>query len=135
MKRSAPIERRTPLSRKTKLSKLNRRRAGAKRDRYAAFLRSPEWKALRRQVAARSGGRCERTWHFTGVNYLGYEDTTTIRCPSKAIDVHHVRYTKIRPNASLDDLRHLCRECHEAEEAKSPWRASKRLALKQRGEG
>ena|SRR6266566_2089291 len=61
---------------------------------YHAYLRSPEWQALRYAVLQRSGGWCER-------------------CRGRrAVDVHHRTYAR-KYRERLRDLVHLCRDCHE----------------------
>jgi len=95
-----------------------------KRDRYSAYLRSAAWKEKKRLVRGRSGGRCERIIDREKVKawYGWIIDIRPIRCPNAAKEVHHLRYTKIRPDAALEDLQDLCTECHrEIEAATRPW--------------
>lgn len=61
-------------------------------DEYSAFLRSPEWRALRKEVFARDGGMC-------------------VMCKSKEnLRAHHISYAdRLNP----DYLVTLCDKCHE----------------------
>jgi len=68
--------------------------ADARRDAYATFLQSDEWRALRKRVIARASGICE----------------ACLERP--ATEVHHVSYELgWLPPAWL--LRAVCRECHD----------------------
>ena len=61
---------------------------------YAEYLKSPEWKAIRRRILARDRYRCAL-------------------CPeTKNLDVHHRSYENIFKEDD-DDLIVLCRFCHE----------------------
>lgn len=61
-------------------------------DEYSAFLRSPEWRALREEVFARDGGMC-------------------VMCKSKEnLRAHHISYEELlNPNCLVT----LCDKCHE----------------------
>lgn len=77
---------------------------------YALYLKSPEWTAIRAAVRARSGGWCEQCrWR-------------------RAREVHHETYHNVYAER-LDDLKHLCRACHESEHSIVNWRARMRLLL------
>ena len=62
---------------------------------YREYIRSPEWRKLRKQVLSRAGGRCER-------------------CPRAAVrlHVHHKTYERFRQEL-LGDLEALCSSCHD----------------------
>jgi 5-methylcytosine-specific restriction endonuclease McrA len=64
-----------------------------RRVRHRAYLRSPEWKARRRDALARAGGRCQ--------------DCGTTR----NLHVHHLTY-KRHGHEPARDLRVLCAHCH-----------------------
>lgn len=70
------------------------------REKYAAYLCSREWSALKEQVRSRSSGICERCT----VNYMDH--------------VHHLTY-KRKYAEQLDDLQACCKQCHEFIHAKS----------------
>ncbi len=61
---------------------------------YQTYLASREWALLKRQVKARSKGKCERC------RYGDHEQT------------HHLTYARIG-HEWLEDLQGVCRECHE----------------------
>src|SRR5262245_4611509 len=67
-------------------------RAG--REKYQAYLASREWGLLREAVKERSGGICERCNKNGGTA------------------VHHVTYARLYCER-LEDLIHLCDECHD----------------------
>ena len=75
---------------------------------YKAYLRTPEWKAIRLEVINDRQGKCER-------------------CQStKNLQVHHKTYKNLF-NESLKDLELLCSKCHRehhkvdnAKKAKKP---------------
>jgi len=61
---------------------------------YAAYLRSPQWRATRERTLRLRGRRCEA-------------------CGSRhRLDVHHRTYVRLGRETE-DDLRVLCRHCHE----------------------
>lgn len=61
-------------------------------DAYSAFLRTPEWRALREEVFARDGGMCRM-------------------CKSKDnLRAHHISYAEL---LNPDNLVTLCNKCHE----------------------
>jgi len=59
---------------------------------YSEYLRSPEWRKLRRAVLERENHKCQR-------------------CKEKATHVHHLHYGHIF-HEELDDLEALCVDCH-----------------------
>jgi len=63
---------------------------------YRAYLFTPEWKAIRKQVIARDGGKCQAC------------------ARTQRLNVHHLTYAHIFEEAGhLEDLVTLCRTCHE----------------------
>ena len=63
---------------------------------YAAYLRSPWWRARRAETIALRGGCCEVCWR-----------------PDVKLEAHHLTYERL--GAELDtDLAVLCRACHAA---------------------
>jgi 5-methylcytosine-specific restriction endonuclease McrA len=75
------------------LSVVGERQRAARKARHRAYLRSPEWKARRRDALARASGRCM--------------DCGTTR----NLHVHHLTY-KRHGNELARDLRVLCSRCH-----------------------
>lgn len=63
------------------------------RERYAEYLRSPEWKSLARAARERAGHRCEF-------------------CGGRPDHVHHVRYPKDLSADETGNLIVLCESCH-----------------------
>jgi hypothetical protein len=63
---------------------------------YAEYLRHPRFRAVCERVRGRSGGRCETT-----------------SCSCVAVDFHHIRYCRWGDFDEPENLRHLCRKCHE----------------------
>jgi hypothetical protein len=64
-------------------------------DAHSEYLNSPEWKARRRLVLERDGGKCQGC------------------LSSKATEVHHLTYKRWR-NELMLDLVSLCEPCHDA---------------------
>ena len=77
---------------------------------YKQYLASREWAVLKRQVRERSGGRCER--------HKASECPWTFRFIHEATAVHHLTYERVGKEA-LEDLQHVCRDCHEFLSAES----------------
>lgn len=70
------------------------RKPTSPRARYKAYLRSPEWKALRRRVFARDDRKCQR-------------------CGTrKRLVAHHLTYVRFG-HERLADLLTLCSGCHD----------------------
>lgn len=63
---------------------------------YKDYLRSPEWKAKRKELFSLRGKKCERC-------------TAT-----KQLHIHHLTYKNIF-NEPLEDLQILCKFCHKKE--------------------
>lgn len=61
---------------------------------YGAYLKSPEWQALRVQVLERAAGRCEDCGDAV------------------ATQVHHLTYRRVG-DEHVDDLRAICNRCHD----------------------
>lgn len=68
---------------------------------YRLYLRSDAWRAKRAAVLERCGRVCENCGAGSGLFPV-------------SLDVHHLTYAHIG-NEQLEDLRALCRDCHEAE--------------------
>jgi hypothetical protein len=62
---------------------------------HEAFLASPEWKRIRRDALAQAGYRCDRC------------------ATSDRLEVHHLTYERFGGQEQLEDLRVLCRTCHQ----------------------
>lgn len=62
---------------------------------YRKYLKSPEWKALRRQAMERDGHRC-RTCNA-----------------ERNLEAHHRYYPEEFGTETIDALTTLCRSCHE----------------------
>jgi 5-methylcytosine-specific restriction endonuclease McrA len=72
---------------------LEEQQRAARKAKHRAYLRSPEWKARRKEALLRAGGRC-------------------MDCgASKNLHVHHLTY-KRHGNELARDLRVLCNRCH-----------------------
>ncbi len=69
---------------------------------YKRYLASREWALIKRDVAERSNGICERC-HMRD-----------------ATEVHHLTYEHIG-NEKLHELQHVCSPCHRFESAVSDW--------------
>jgi 5-methylcytosine-specific restriction endonuclease McrA len=114
--RKTPIRRKTPLgnaARRTPLRKGNGLRPVGetkrkKRARYAAYLKSPEWKAKRKACLERADHTCEQAIDD------GYRGA---RCWSRATQVHHKTYARFGGNELPEDLMALCKEHHDRIEA------------------
>jgi 5-methylcytosine-specific restriction endonuclease McrA len=83
-----------------RISEMYRAKALAKRaewwEEYSAYLRSPQWYALRSQILERDEYRCQT--HFEG-------------CTATADHVHHLTYDRM--GAELyEDLVSVCLSCH-----------------------
>lgn len=74
------------------------------RERYLAYINSPEWRELRRLVYERDGGLCRS-------------------CERPAENVHHTHYKRFGEEDGTE-LVSLCRACHQKEHA-SPLRDSR----------
>lgn len=121
MRRSPMPPRTKRLERKTKLRDFNPDTARRQRERYAKKHRSAQWRDIRRQALARARNQCE------------YCDTVTgERCSETVgLDVHEVRYSKIRDDIHLDDVVVLHKAHHEMIERQLyPYRAAKRLRMR-----
>lgn len=70
---------------------------------YKKYLKSPQWKALRRNVLDRDNGRC-----------------TQCR-GTQRLHVHHLHYSTFE-SEDLDDLVTLCEDCHNVLHGGSPRR-------------
>lgn len=64
------------------------------KEKYAAYLCSPEWGQKRREVADRSRGVCERC------------------LKRRAESVHHLTYSR-KYDELPADLQHVCESCHD----------------------
>jgi 5-methylcytosine-specific restriction protein A len=72
---------------------VNVKRKAKKKARYAAHLRSPSFRALRKQAFERDGYRC--------VDCGG----------SEKLEADHRTYARV-PNELLEDLETRCKDCH-----------------------
>lgn len=62
---------------------------------YQAYLLTNHWGRFRRRAIAHYGGRCERC------------------SAERRLEVHHLRYPTLGTE-TMDDVRVLCRRCHDA---------------------
>lgn len=60
---------------------------------HEVYLKSAHWKRMKRLVAERSGGTCERC------------------TKARATEVHHTTYQRLGFE-HMDDLQHVCPQCH-----------------------
>lgn len=104
IRRSAPI-RRSRIKRSSKrIPKINKAKQAKKLAQYQAFMRSPEWKAIRKAALERAGFRCE-----------AYDATKQWRCSeTTTLQVHHVRYSRFGGRELPRDLMVCCKRHHEA---------------------
>lgn len=65
---------------------------------YREYLRSPDWLEKRREKHGRKGGRKRRC---------------AICASPDRLDVHHLRYEADLTTTAQEDLRLLCRRCHD----------------------
>ena len=89
---------------------------------YAAYLRSPEWKALRKVVFERDGYACRDCGESAGWFKKGTRDIRGLECD-------HLHYrTWMRESPS--DLQTLCRPCHQKKHAGQWWKRIPAWAMK-----
>jgi hypothetical protein len=67
---------------------------------YEIYLKSPYWKAKRKEIVKLQGGICNK-------------------CDNYISDVHHKTYKNIG-NENLEDLEGLCRYCHKVKHVDLP---------------
>ena len=63
---------------------------------YKEYLESDDWKRKRHVVLKRDKGKC-------------------VRCGDKAVQVHHLKYSRKMGREPIDWLESLCISCHEKE--------------------
>ena|SRR5688572_15838861 len=121
--RTSPIRRSAVKRSQKRIPQINIARAKRKQEKRTDFYRSPEWRALRKAALKRAGHRCEYV--------IGDVDDVFVNvCRSREhLEVHHLRYTKIRPTTALSDLQVLCRAHHRQAEAERPYRQARRRAI------
>jgi 5-methylcytosine-specific restriction endonuclease McrA len=66
------------------------------------YLQSPEWMVVRAEAIERAGHMCEQ---------CGF---------TRKLQVHHVSYSRLG-NELPEDLKVLCRQCHDAEHHSHNW--------------
>lgn len=121
MRRSAPLRRRRVLVSRSPIRESNPERQAKKRKAYAAYLKSPTWKAKKAERMRIAGGQCEGT-------LMGW-DGEALRCAEtdkRRLQGHHTRYPKVLGTESVDTLRIVCRWCHEQLESAKWWRVRRR---------
>lgn len=111
------------LKGRSKLRKVNPERLVKRRALYrkklAAYRKSETYK----QVEARSGGRCERTWDFAPSDSKGWvHDPVWTRCPFFAVVHHHKTYARFGGKELPTDIAHLCATCNALAESQHPTR-------------
>jgi 5-methylcytosine-specific restriction endonuclease McrA len=102
------------------MPKVNARQQAKKAAKYKAFLSSAVWKRLRREALERAGHRCEWiSWgHERGVPPTSLEFMDLARCPAtEKLTVHHVTYARFGGAELPEDLRVLCKHCHDRHHA------------------
>lgn len=106
---------RSPMKRGRKPLKKRGETKRKKELRYAAYLRSPEWKARRKACLERYGYRCQ-------ARYLNSQSVVPVlgvmgwQCERRATQAHHLTYARFG-NEHEDDLLPLCKTCHDLVEA------------------
>jgi 5-methylcytosine-specific restriction endonuclease McrA len=79
---------------------------------YSEYLQSPQWFEIRNVVFERDNHQCQ--------NKKCKKETNLV--------VHHLRYkNKYNEMEHLEDLKTLCRECHEELHAKRKQKSKKKL--------
>lgn len=144
MKRT-PLKRGKPLARRTRLKATNPQRVARQRKAYAAYLRSPAWKALRAEAMERAGHRCEHetatlahtpgaAWadSFAHPGYLPTSDTvaTLVRChETERLQGHHKVRPKVLGEEPVSSIQILCHAHHQyIESTEFWWRKPRRSA-------
>lgn len=109
MKRS-PMKRTAWITRGTKrLPRVNAARQAKRKAEYAAFMRSPEWKALRKGALERAGHRCEELVPNP------HGPISVMRCTAtRRLTVHHRTYARFGGRELPRDLQVICKEHHDA---------------------
>lgn len=108
--RSSPLPpRRERMKTGTKPLKARGEGKAKKEARYAAFIRSPEWKAIRRKAIKAASHQCQQWKVEMGISW---------RCRETShLEVHHQTYARFGGAELLEDLLVLCRWCHRAHHA------------------
>jgi 5-methylcytosine-specific restriction endonuclease McrA len=121
VKHRSEIRRRSWMRRGTPLPRENRARKAKRKAEYQAFLRSPEWKAIRKGALERAGYRCEELIP----NPLARRErgVSLMRCTAtRRLTVHHMTYARFGGRELPRDLKTLCKEHHDARHASQPWK-------------
>lgn len=113
MKRGGFLKRKTRLMVKNPWKKPrgkplghNPRRKKERRARYAKYMQSAEWKAIRMAAIERAGRQCEYT-KMDG-------NSEIVRCPVRnRLTVHHRTYARFGGSELPEDLQVLCKPHHE----------------------
>jgi hypothetical protein len=74
-----------------------------------------DWKNRVEELRQRSGGRCEQ-WIPVWNEPVGSGG----RCPNKADDPHHITRRSVRRDDRMNNLKHVCRFCHDALDERKP---------------
>lgn len=101
-----------PLPRHTPLAKSGETKRKA-RERYRAYLKSPEWKARRQACFERAGMRCEVWWEPAAIGNRPNLEGRGRRCHFRPDHAHHKTYARFG-NELPEDLAACCRMCHRA---------------------
>jgi 5-methylcytosine-specific restriction endonuclease McrA len=101
------------------MPKVNARQQAKKAAKYKAFLSSAVWKRLRREALERAGHQCEGTRDGFARLYAGGPVVSfRVRCPEDTrLTVHHVTYARVGGAELPEDLRVLCKHCHDRHHA------------------
>lgn len=102
LQRKRPLHRASRLVAKSAIRKLNPARRRKRRKRYAQFLRSPQWRAIRKAALARARHCCERCDRAFIIGDAGLQPT-----------VHHKTYARFGGDEQPEDLEALCKRCHD----------------------
>lgn len=117
------------------LKKSNPAKQAKRRKQQAAKHRGYMRSATRKQVEARSGGRCEGWWRpYSGIfvvrepplefghDVVCYADSqgTWARCEREATVHHHKTYARYGGKELPEDMLHVCVVCHDAIERQKP---------------
>lgn len=113
--RKKPLKRTGAPKRKTAVKKVNTARLAKRKKAYDAYMRSPEWQALRNVRMQYDTYTCQRCGYVPDVRYSPWEGG--LICGPKALHVHHKTYARFGGKELLEDLETLCADCHGKEHA------------------
>lgn len=100
------------------MPRVNAARQAKRKARYQAFMRSPEWRAIRKGALERAGRRCEELIPNPTLGGI-----SMMRCTAtRRLTVHHKTYARFGGMELPSDLQVLCKEHHDALHGHEGWR-------------